>query len=114
MAQTVNSDIERERRIDFVGRLFLKSGASTRRLAKAISTSEHGFKISNATVADYINRYREDHPEKQEQIDSLIDANKGSLLKNEDVVNRVKTVVKLIKDILEHNARNHDGSKKNI
>ena len=96
MAEKLHDDSERLRRIEFVGDLFLKTGYSTRNLSRLISGDENGFKISNATVSDYIQRYRTLHPNKKEQIDSLIEANKGSSIKDHNVIKRVYEIVDLI------------------
>lgn len=95
MAETLHDDHEeRNRRVEKVGNEFLNTGYSTRRLAKLLSQND--FKISNATVSDYLQRYKTVHPDKADQIDSLIEANKGSSLKNIDVINRVYKVSELI------------------
>ena len=61
MAQTVFSDEERDRRIDLVGEYRVHTGESTRNIAKYFSFTQ--FKISNATVSDYLERYKKRHPE---------------------------------------------------
>ena len=75
MAEKVQTDEERNRRVEIVGKTFLETGLSTRKLAKYISSDpQFNFKISNATVCDYIKRYLIYHPNDMEQINSLIDA----------------------------------------
>lgn len=97
MAEKLHSDSERLRRIEIVGDLFLKTGYSTRTLALRISHDlTNGFKISNATVCDYLKRYKLLHNDKVDQIDSLIEANKGSSIKDQKVINRVYKVAELI------------------
>ena len=97
MAEKLHDDSERLRRIELVGDLFLRTGYSNRNLSRLLSQdSNNGFKISNATVCDYIQRYRIIHSDKAEQIDSLIEANKGSSIKDHNVIKRVYKVVDLI------------------
>lgn len=54
-------DEERERRIVLVAEYMLETGNSTRKTAEFFS--KHLFKISNATVSDYLSRYEKNHPE---------------------------------------------------
>lgn len=97
MAEKVHDDFERDRRVEIVGDTFLETGLSTRKLASYISTdNKFDFKVSNATVSDYIKRYCLRHPKRIEQINSLIEANSGSSLKDERVIRRVKKVYELI------------------
>lgn len=99
MAERLFDDFERERRTEFVGKLFLETGYSTRTLSRIISSDERiDFKISNATVSKYINDYRDKHTEKAEQIDCLIEANKGATVDNPKDVERIYQVVKYILD----------------
>ena len=99
MAERLHDDFERERRMEFVGKLFLETGYSTRTLSRMISSDERiDFKISNATVSKYINDYRDKHTEKAEQIDCLIEANKGATIDNPKDVERIYKVVKYILD----------------
>lgn len=96
MATTVPSQMERDRRIILVGDYFLNTGYSTRKISRIFSSdNENYFKISNATVCDYINRYKLYYPDKAEQIDSLIEANKGSSIKNPLVIKRLSEVYNL-------------------
>lgn len=97
MAERLHDDFERIRRIELVGNLFLETGYSTRTLARYISTDNRlDFKISNATVSKYINDYKNKHADKAEQIDCLIDANKGSTVDNPEDVERVYKVAKYV------------------
>ena len=98
MAENLHDNfIERDRRVEIVGKLFLDTGYSTRKISKLISLDErYDFSLSNATVADYILRYKNKHPEHAEQIDSLIEANKGSSVKNKEDIKRVLEVSKLV------------------
>lgn len=97
MAERLHDDVERDRRIELVGKLFLETGYSTRNLSRLISSNTtSGFKISNATISTYINEYRNKHSDKAEQIDCLIDANKGSSIDNPSIIKRVSDVAQLI------------------
>lgn len=99
MAETLHDDyVERERRVKIVGELFLSEEEySTREIARIISSNEsYGFKISNATVSDYIQRYREKHPERAEEIDSLIEAKRAKSLKDVSVQKRVLKAADLL------------------
>lgn len=97
MAEKVHDDLERDRRVKIIGDLFLNTGLSTRNISRLISNdNSYNFKISNATVSDYIQRYRAMNEDKAEQIDSLIEANKGSSVKNPEVIKRVYKVAELV------------------
>ncbi|MBR5662832.1 MAG: sporulation transcriptional regulator SpoIIID [Bacilli bacterium] len=99
MADNLHDDfVERDRRIEIVGDLFLSEEEySTRQISTIISNNSlYGFKISNATVSDYIQRYKNKHPEKVEEIDSLIEAKKAKSLKDINVKKRVLTAANLV------------------
>ena len=99
MADNLHDDfIERDRRIEIVGELFLSDEEySTREISKIISSNEsYGFKISNATVSDYIQRYKDKHPDKKEEIDSLIEAKRPKSLKDVSVQKRVLKATDLL------------------
>lgn len=98
MAKNLHDNYEeRDKRVKIVGNMFLDSGYSTRRLSKVISDDkELDFKISNATVSTYIQMYKEKYPDKAEQIDCLIEANKGSSIDNPIDVERVYNVYSLV------------------
>ena len=97
MAEKVQDDFERIRRIELVGKLFLETGYSTRAISKLISNNtSFNFKISNATVFDYIQRYKYKHSDKADQIDSLIEANKSSSITDKGVCKRVYKVAELV------------------
>jgi transposase len=97
MAERLHDDFERIERINLVGSLFLEKGYSTRTLSKILSKdTKEGFLISNATVSTYINKYKDMHPEFAEQIDCLIEANKGSSIKNPAVIKRVLKASELV------------------
>ena len=55
MAANLKDEEERDRRIVFVGEFAKETGYSTRKLSSILSSSY--FKISNATVSDYLHRY---------------------------------------------------------
>lgn len=99
MAENLHDDFaERDRRVKIVGELFLSPEEySTREIARIISSNElYGFKISNATVSDYIQRYKDKHPEKAEEIDSLIEAKRAKSLKDINVQKRVLKAADLL------------------
>ena len=99
MAYNLQGDFfERQRRVDIVGNLFLGDEfLSTRKIADKISKDDtYGFKISNVTVADYIERYKKSHPERKEEIDSLIDAHTPKSFEDPEIIKRVYKAAELI------------------
>lgn len=85
---------ERIRRIYRVACL-AGEGMSTREISKFLSENE--FSISNATVADYINRLQKINPAMYETIKPIIDKNKPKTIKNsEEVQERVKKVIEYL------------------
>ena len=96
MAQTISSDEERERRIELIGNYRLKTGASTRKIAEVFSNSY--FKISNATVADYLERYKQMHPEVKDIIAGQTNQKIPSSIEKDEVRIRTLKVAKLIKE----------------
>ena len=83
MAQTLNDDEERDRRIEEIGKEFLanddstKTTNSTRKIAEEFS--ENKYTISNATVYSYIILFSERHPEYKDEIYRLLKKNRPSL-----------------------------------
>ena len=94
MAQTVFSDEERDRRIDLVGEYRVHTGESTRNIAKYFSFTQ--FKISNATVSDYLERYKKRHPENKAIIDAQTLENIPNTVKDPQIKIRVLKIANLI------------------
>lgn len=94
MAQTVSNDEERERRIDVVGEYRVKTGESTRNIAKYFTNTE--FEISNATVQDYIERYKKKHPESKAIIDAQTQENIPKTVKDPQIKIRALKIADLI------------------
>lgn len=97
MPANIKSDKERERRVEIIGEYFLETGASTREIANYISSSpDYDFEISNKTVHDYIKRYIEMHPEKEDEIKDIINKNTEKSIEDPKVVERVLNVARLV------------------
>lgn len=93
MATTLNSDEERKRRIELVGRYIERTGDSYRKTAKFFS--DRYFKISYVTVSQYLQEYIKLHPEKKPIIELKIAENKVNSIDDEEVYNRVVTAAYL-------------------
>lgn len=98
MARIVYSDEERRARIQAVGDFILETGASTREAAKFFS--ENFFSISNATVFDYLERYKRMFPNKREELLNITKNNKANSIDDEETTKRVLINAKLM---LENN-----------
>lgn len=87
------TDEEREERINLIGEYFINNpGVSTRKIAEYFS--KNFFKISNATVLDYINRYKKNN-NLTDEIDNKLNENKPKTINDADVKKRVLTCAKL-------------------
>ena len=87
------TDEERSRRIDVVYEC-IKKGMSTRECAKFLT--ENYFKISNATVKDYIDRMKYKDLKKYEELKNIINSHKPKTVSDEEVRKRVKNVIVLL------------------
>lgn len=96
MARTVDNEDERLRRIIMVGKYVAETGSSTRKTAKYFT--ENYFPISNYTVLDYCNRYKKLEPALKDKIVSSMKENKPISVEDESVKQRIKQVVKLLKE----------------
>lgn len=96
MASNLKSDEERIRRIKMVGDYAIKTNASTREIAKYFS--ENYFKISNSTVADYFQRYKEMYKTTASKLQDVIDKNKEKTIADDETRSRVLIVYKLLKE----------------
>ena len=96
MARTVYSDEERNRRIELVGGYRLKTGDTTRNIARYFTENE--FSISYVTVFDYIKRYVKKHPEFSKIIGEQTRINTPDSIKKEEVKERTLEVAKLVKE----------------
>lgn len=85
---------EKIQRIELVGEYFLKTGESTREIAKYFS--ENFFEISNKTVSLYIKEYIKKHEDKKEEIRAMIDNNIDKSIEDLQVQERVLKVVRLV------------------
>ncbi len=86
------TDKEREERINLVGEYFINNpGVSTRKIAEYFSNNF--FKISNATVLDYINRYKKNN-NLTDEIDNKLNENKPKTINDADVKKRILTCAK--------------------
>lgn len=82
MAQKKSPE-ERELLIRLVGKYFLETGASTREIAAHFT--ELGFPLSNATVSDYIARYKKENSEKRSIIEEKIYDNAPKTIEDKGV-----------------------------
>lgn len=88
MAAIVSNDDERERRVLLVGEYFINNpDVSTRKAA--LYFSENFFKISNATIHDYLNRFKKKVSTDSSVIDKIMEQNKPESIKDEHVQKRV-------------------------
>jgi len=92
MAKKVSDADEREARIIEIGSYFLKTGASTREIAKYFT--ENRFEISNYTVSQYIKKYTEKFPQTSKSVDEKIKNKTPATIDDEDVLARVIFVSK--------------------
>ena len=94
------TDDERKERIILVGEYFLSHpDSSTRKIAEYFSSIENGFKISNATVCQYINIYKDMvSSDKSIIIDRNVNSNRPESVESETVRNRVMFFVSLMLD----------------
>lgn len=104
------TDEERKERIILVGEYFLNHpDSSTRKIAEYFSSIENGFKISNATVCQYIKIYKDMvSSDKSVIIDYNVNSNRPESVESEAVRNRVMYFVSLM---LEHDMTIQDISE---
>lgn len=94
MAANIQSEDERERRIIFVGEYFINNpGVSIRKACEDISNNY--FKISIATIHDYLQRYKKMFEQNRLLIEEHINNNKEKTILDEDVKIRVLNNTKL-------------------
>ena len=91
MAQKKSPE-ERQMLINLVGEHFLKTGQSTREIAAYFT--ELGYPLSNATVSDYIGKYKKLNPGVGTIIDEKIEDNKAKSIEDATVRTRVMYVTK--------------------
>lgn len=95
MAKIIQDEEERNRRINMVGDLCLNTGYSYRELADYLT--KHYFKISFVTVKNYLEKYIKMHPDKKEEINSIILENTITNFKNDEKIkNRIYKEAELI------------------
>ena len=88
MAANVSDNEERERRILMVGHFFLENeGMSTRQAAKYFSANF--FSISNATIHDYLQKYKKLVATDAQKIQMMMENNKPETVKDEKVQTRI-------------------------
>ena len=93
MAANVSSEEERERRIIMVGEFIIEHpNMSTRKIAEYFS--KNYFSISNATVHDYLIRYKKMCLIDQKRIEKIMNDNRAKSIEDNNVVERVKKVTK--------------------
>lgn len=93
MAANIKDEEERNRRIIMVGEFIIEHPSmSTRKIADYFS--KNYFRISNATVHDYLERYKKMVLEDREQIEKIMRDNKAKSIEENAVVERVKQVTK--------------------
>ena len=93
MAANVSSEEERERRIIMVGEFIIEyPSMSTRKIAEYFS--KNYFSISNATVHDYLSKYKKMISKNREQIEKIMNDNRAKSIEDNNVVERVKKVTK--------------------
>lgn len=91
MAQKKSPE-EREMLINLVGEYFLQTGQSTREIAAYFT--ELGYPLSNATVFDYISKFKKKNPNAGSIIAEKIDENKVKSIEDVAVRTRVMYVTK--------------------
>ena len=87
---------ERLERIELIGNYFLKTGSSTRDIAKYFT--ENYFEISNKTVSLYIKEFMKNHSKSKEEINILIENNMNKSIEDPDTRERVLKVARLVLD----------------
>lgn len=94
------TDEERNERIILVGEYFLDHpDSSTRKIAEHFSSMDNGFRISNATVCQYIKKFKEMVSiDKSMIIDNSINSNKPEGIDSKDVRDRILYFVSLMLD----------------
>ena len=97
MAVSVKKQLEIERRVELTGKFFIESECSFREIAEIFSSDPNKyFDASHVTIRDYINKYKSKYPELKDKIDYIININKGSTIKDDLVLNRIKNVYNLL------------------
>ena len=91
MAQKKSPE-ERQMLINLVGEHFLKTGQSTREIAAYFT--ELGYPLSNATVSDYISRFKKQNPKISVDIDEKIQDNTTKSIEDASIRTRVMYVTK--------------------
>lgn len=93
MAANIKDEDERNRRIILVGEFIINNPSmSTRKIAKYFS--DNYFNISNATVHDYLIRYKDMFLNHKEQINNIMNEHKELGIKDDSVLTRVKEVTR--------------------
>ena len=82
------TDEERDERVLFVGKFFINNpGVSIRKASEYISTNF--FKISTATIHDYLERFKKLASENKQLIEEHINNNREDTIAKEEIKNRV-------------------------
>ena len=93
MAANIKDPEEREKRIIMIGEYFKETGLPTRQIADYFTANY--FQISNKTVHQYINKYKELHPQDINEINEKISNNLEKGIENNQVKVRVFRAAKL-------------------
>lgn len=97
MAANIKDEEERNRRVMLVGKFVIEHpDMSTRKTAEYFTNNF--FHISNATVHDYLERYKQMVLGSNDDITQIMYNHKAKGINDEKVVNRVKLVTKKILD----------------
>ena len=97
MAANIKDEEERNRRIMMIGDFIIQHpDMSTRKTAEYFT--KNCFSISNATVHDYLERYKQMVLGSNDDITQIMYNHKAKGINDEKVVNRVKLVTKKILD----------------
>lgn len=93
MAANIKDEDERDRRIIMIGEFIIQHPEmSTRKVAEYFS--KNYFSISNATVYDYFERYKQMRPDDIKTIEQIMYNNRAKGIKDENIVERVKKVTR--------------------
>lgn len=97
MAANIKDEEERNRRVMLIGEFIIEHpDMSTRKTAEYFT--KNFFPISNATVYDYLERYKQIFLKSSDEIRQIMYSHKAKSINDENVVNRVKIVTQKLLD----------------
>ena len=97
MAANIKDEEERNRRVMMIGEFIIQHpDMSTRKTAEYFT--KNFFHISNATVYDYLERYKQMVLKNGDEIRQIMSNHKAKGINDENVINRVKIVTQKLLD----------------